>query len=733
MPLLLVASLLAGLLCIAPTEARIGTMGHKGRVQAIVDEHIIPPPTFSYNHEGTMCVLNNGQLLNTWQSSHEEGSQFGFAMMSRFDGDKWLEYPRKADARDNNFTPVPYQPKNVANAPLLLFLHINGEPVNWKTHIKTSRDNGWTWTDPVQAPTSSNSWLDKQSGRLNACDYTLPTELPDGTLLCPTTAGQQSRDMSPYITVIPPGYYSGSQLGGANWDIITPNWAGWRYAHGGPILPFNNYTRFRFLAWKNVQSHGGCWADKNGQQWSWGSWSDRPANVGGHIHAIPLDIEGGPLKGWYVALGDGSGRGSFDVSISNDGDNWQTILNLGDKSGKPGHSELAGQGIVQTPDRKVHVTSAGRGGFYVWHVVLDPDILINNSPRNNSGFIGFCGGAREAAEASDAAEGVSFSVVRNGGSKGSASVKYSTIDGEAKAGSDFESVSGTLTWSDGDDSPKSVYIPIIDDSDVEGYEQFHVALYDASGADLGSVDTMEINLSDCNVVTHGKGCDSPDAGVATLTHQEFFSYEDAIDDTVWVIIDRPQWDNKKGVITVSYETSDGSAKAGEDYRATSGSVTWKMVTADRAQSGPKNIGIPLIDDSNTEGNESFNFSITNVTGGAIIGTRNTAAVTIVDNEAGGATIGSVSSRAHNAAHRAIHTRLIGEKLVVTSLEPMQGQFSISLIDARGKTIARSIRNVSTLAQLNHAFSLEQFPAGILYARVKATANGFDAISKVIRK
>ena len=61
-------------------------------------------------------------------------------------------------------------------------------------------------------------------------------------------------------------------------------------------------------------------------------------------------------------------------------------------------------------------------------------------------------------------------------------------------------------------------------------------------------------------------------------------------------------------ITVAYATADGSAIAGADYQATSGTLTF----------GPndtvKVVQVPIIDDLTVENTEQFTFTISNPTG-----------------------------------------------------------------------------------------------------------------------
>ncbi len=67
-------------------------------------------------------------------------------------------------------------------------------------------------------------------------------------------------------------------------------------------------------------------------------------------------------------------------------------------------------------------------------------------------------------------------VERSFNTVGQCSVAYSTTAGTATSGSDFHPTSGTLTWNDGDNSPKTILIPIRPDSNQEGSETFTMTL-----------------------------------------------------------------------------------------------------------------------------------------------------------------------------------------------------------------------------------------------------------------
>ena len=81
-----------------------------------------------------------------------------------------------------------------------------------------------------------------------------------------------------------------------------------------------------------------------------------------------------------------------------------------------------------------------------------------------------------------------------------------------------------------------------------------------------------------------------------------------------------------GAVSVDYATSDGTAIAGVDYTSVSGTLNW----AD-GDSSSETFDIPIIDDSDIEGSKTVNLSLSNPTGGAILGT-NAAVLTIADND-----------------------------------------------------------------------------------------------------
>ncbi|HEX3553852.1 MAG TPA: galactose oxidase-like domain-containing protein [Thermoanaerobaculia bacterium] len=81
-----------------------------------------------------------------------------------------------------------------------------------------------------------------------------------------------------------------------------------------------------------------------------------------------------------------------------------------------------------------------------------------------------------------------------------------------------------------------------------------------------------------------------------------------------------------GTVMVQYSTADGTAKAGSDYTATSGTLTFA------AGETRKVLSVPILNDAVQEPDESFTVALSNPTGGASLGSPQTATVTIVDDD-----------------------------------------------------------------------------------------------------
>lgn len=131
----------------------------------------------------------------------------------------------------------------------------------------------------------------------------------------------------------------------------------------------------------------------------------------------------------------------------------------------------------------------------------------------------------------------------------------------------------------------------------------------------------------------------PGAGTLAVTSTTFSGAENSGN----IVVSVKRTAGSVGAISVDYAISNGTATAPADYTIVSGTLNW--ANGDTAN---KTFNIPITDDSIYEGNETINVTLSNVTGGAALGTAN-AVATITENEAfPKLTINNVSAAEGNA-------------------------------------------------------------------------------------
>lgn len=219
-----------------------------------------------------------------------------------------------------------------------------------------------------------------------------------------------------------------------------------------------------------------------------------------------------------------------------------------------------------------------------------------------------------------------ISIERFRGSGGEVSVSFEIVGGTATPGIDYEPVSGTVTWADGDRSRKTFTIPILDDAEFEVVETIELALVDPSdGVTLhpghGTAVVMILDAREDNPGQVGDLDESP--GTLRFVDTEPQGVEGG-QATVRV----QRLDGRMGAVSVSFASADGSATAGEDYLSTAGTLAW----AD-GEMGIKSFVVDLTDDDLEEGTETVLLSLSDPTGGATLDAeRSGATLTILDDD-----------------------------------------------------------------------------------------------------
>jgi YD repeat-containing protein len=206
---------------------------------------------------------------------------------------------------------------------------------------------------------------------------------------------------------------------------------------------------------------------------------------------------------------------------------------------------------------------------------------------------------------------LTISVTRTGGSGGAASINYTTTAGTATAPADYTTTSGTLNWANGDAATKTFNIPIVNDTIVEGSHTLTVTLSGATGASAGSTLSATVTITE------------PPPGVLNITPVTTTVNEGTA--TVGFSVTRTG--GSYGNISVNYATANGTATAGSDYTATSGTLSWT-----NGDTAAKSASVAVINNTVGEPNETFTVTLSGVVGATI--STPTSTITIEDNETG---------------------------------------------------------------------------------------------------
>ena len=188
-------------------------------------------------------------------------------------------------------------------------------------------------------------------------------------------------------------------------------------------------------------------------------------------------------------------------------------------------------------------------------------------------------------------------------------VDYATSDGTAQAGEDYVAASGTLSFAPGETNA-NVTVTIRADGLQEPDETFHLTLSNPNKAVLGTPHTATITI-----------LDSDEPPTVRLSSSSYVVHEGIGQATIIITLSAAVGET----VTVDYATSDGTAQAGKDYVAASGTLSFAPGETSATAK------VSVIDDQFDEPNETFHMTLSNPVN-AVLGTPHTATITILDND-----------------------------------------------------------------------------------------------------
>lgn len=294
-------------------------------------------------HASTLVETRQG-LLAAWFGGTAEGRTDVDIYTARWFEGAWSKPERVADGtaagdpqRHPCWNPVLFQPRQ---GPLLLFYKVGPRPFNWWGLVKTSTDQGRTWSAPHRLPEGF-------MGPVRA----KPIQLKDGSLLCGSSTEHAGWQVQMEATQDPLGPWTRTPpLNRADeWGAIQPT-----------ILPHSD-SELQILCRSRQGAILESWSSDAGKTWKPLTKTALP-NPSAGIDAVRL------RDGRFALIYNHApkGRDVLNLALSNDGRTWSAALLLENEPG-----EFSYPAIIETRDGLLNMT-------YTWkrtrvrHVVVDP-------------------------------------------------------------------------------------------------------------------------------------------------------------------------------------------------------------------------------------------------------------------------------------------------------------------------------------------------------------------------
>ena len=323
------------------------------RRAVVASEFVFKTAPFASAHASTIVETEEG-LVAAWFGGTREGAPDVGIWLSRRLKDGWTPPVEVANGVQPDGTRRPcWNPVLFAlhGAGLMLFYKVGPSPQTWWGMVRTSSNNGRTWTSPSRLPDGILGPIKNK-----------PVRLMDGTLIASSSTESPETPSTWRI------HFERTNDGGQTWTTASPPAADGQtpidaiqpsiLVHPGRTLQALGRTRSGRIF--------ETWSTDAGQTWSPIALTKLP-NPNSGIDALTL--RGG--RHLVVYNHTAQGRSPLNIAVSRDGVLWEAALVLEREAG-----EYSYPAVIQTLDGRVHVT-------YTWrrqrikHVVIEPDRLTS--------------------------------------------------------------------------------------------------------------------------------------------------------------------------------------------------------------------------------------------------------------------------------------------------------------------------------------------------------------------
>jgi predicted neuraminidase len=330
--------------------ALLGQAGAAEPRAIVKSEFVYESAPFPSAHASTIVETPSGLVTAWFGGTREKHPDVGI-WVSRLVGGTWsvpIEVATGVQADGSRlpcWNPVLFLP---AKGPLLLFYKVGPSPSEWGGLVRTSMDDGKTWSEALRLP-------DGVLGPIRA----KPVALPNGELLAGSSTEHAGWvvHMERFV-----GRYPADLASPSAWQKTAPLNDRNEFGAIQPTILQHEKARLQILCRSRQGVITEAWSEDAGKSWGKMTATSLP-NPSAGIDAVRLK-DG---RFWLVYNPSTKGRGQLEIASSRDGKSWQRALLLEDTSG----GEFSYPAMIVAKDGLVHVT-------YTWqrqkikHVVVDP-------------------------------------------------------------------------------------------------------------------------------------------------------------------------------------------------------------------------------------------------------------------------------------------------------------------------------------------------------------------------
>ena len=315
---------------------------------AVLKSEFIFDPNPVPSCHATTIVETKAGLVSAWFAGTAEGKPDVCIWSSRNTDGRWTAPVKVAEGTPHPcWNPVLFQP---TDGPLMLFYKVGPSPSTWWGMLKTSTDQGQTWSEAKKLPDGILGPIKNK-----------PVQLADGMILCPTSTETNAK---------PSDWRAHFELTrdlGATWTTAKPSSLGEPVVDAiQPSILFLGGDKLMALGRSKQKKLFAVTTEDNGRTWGAMSLLSLP-NPNSGTDAVTLK------DGRHLLIYNHTerGRSPLNLALSSDGKNWSAAAVLENEP----KMEFSYPAIIQTSDGLVHVTYTWKRKL-VKHAVIDPAKLV---------------------------------------------------------------------------------------------------------------------------------------------------------------------------------------------------------------------------------------------------------------------------------------------------------------------------------------------------------------------